>query len=50
VINLPEEENFIEVSTKEEANKINLEKYRFVEYDKYKGKYIFVKRSKKPKK
>ena len=38
--------NFIEVSTEEEANQIDMRTYRFETFSENKGKYIFVKRAK----
>tara|TARA_Y100000310_G_scaffold267782_1_gene279968 strand:+ start:6556 stop:6705 length:150 start_codon:yes stop_codon:yes gene_type:complete len=39
-----EMDNFIEVTTKEEANKVDLMEYRFVVFSETRQKYIFVKR------
>lgn len=39
--------NFLEISTIEEANTINLEEYRFERYSPQRDVYIFVKRVKR---
>jgi len=40
------EKHFLEVESEEEANQVNMDKYRFERYSEKRDKYLFVRRIK----